>query len=302
VKAALRFAASVCIALTWVCCALPAAGSAATWSVVDDAGIRLELPLPARRIVSLAPGATAMLFAAGAGALVVGTANYSDDPAAARAIPRVGDSQGFDLERILALRPDVIVVWGGGTNRASIELLERRGLRIYHHQVAVLADLPDAIRRLGQLAGTVAVAEPNARQLAARIAALRAHAVPAQPSVLLQIWDKPVYTVGGRQLLSDVLGYCGFRNVFGDLADAGPAVSVESVIARDPAVIVAVAPSVAAGQAWLAAWRTFPALQAVREQRLLVSVDQRFSRLGPAVVDAAEQLCGQLRAAVPRQF
>jgi iron complex transport system substrate-binding protein len=274
----------------------------AAWRAVDDAGNALQLPAPARRIVSLAPGATAMLYAAGAGAQVVGTANYSDEPAAARALPRIGDSQGFDLERILALRPDVVVVWGTGTSQASIELLQRRGLRIYRHQVAVLADIPGAIRRLGALAGTAAVAEQSARAVEARIAALRTGVAPgvARPTVLLQVWDKPVYTVGGRQLLSDVLDYCGYANVFADLADAGPAVNLEAVIARDPAVIVAVAPSVAAGRAWLDAWRQFPALRAVRQQRLLVSVDQRFSRLGPAVLDAAEQLCLELAVAGTR--
>jgi iron complex transport system substrate-binding protein len=274
-----------------------AAPAPAPWLVVDDAGGSLQLAAPARRIVSLAPGATAMLFAPGAGTRLVGTANYSDEPAAAHAIPRIGDSQGFDLERILALRPDVVVVWDGGTSQASIELLQRRGLRIYRHQVAVLADIPDAIRRLGRLAGTEASAQQQARLLGSRIGALRVApaAGAARPSVLLQIWDKPVYTVGGRQLLSDVLDYCGYVNVFADLPDAGPAVSVEAVIARNPAVIVAVAPSNAAGRSWLAAWRAFPALRAVRQQRLLVSVDQRFSRLGPAVIDAAEQLCRELR-------
>jgi iron complex transport system substrate-binding protein len=294
----MHIAAALLLALAGTLAIAPATASSSTWQAVDDAGATLLLPAPARRIVSLAPGATAMLFAAGAGAQVVGTANYSDEPAAARAIPRIGDSQGFDLERILALRPDVVVVWGGGTNHASIELLQRQGLRVYRHQVAVLADLPDAIRHLGQLAGTRAVAEQNAQLLATRIAALRAGSVPGavRPAVLLQVWDKPVYTVGGRQLLSDVLDYCGYANAFSDLTDAGPAVSVEAVIARNPAVIVAVAPSATAGESWLEAWRNFPALQAVRGQHLLVSVDQRFSRLGPAVIDAAEQLCRQLRA------
>ena len=85
----------------------------------DDDQRSLELPRPAQRIVSLAPGATAMLFAAGAGQLVVGTSDYSNEPEAAKAIERVGDSQSFDLERILALHPDVVVVWSGGTFTAT---------------------------------------------------------------------------------------------------------------------------------------------------------------------------------------
>ena len=272
------------------------------WRVTDDAGQVLELAAPAQRIVSLAPGATAMLFAAGAGARVVGTANYSDEPAAARALARIGDAQGFDLERIVALRPDVVVAWGGGTNAASIELLRRRGLRVYRHEVSTLADMPRAIRKLGRLAGTEAYAQASAAALEQRIAALGAGVAGLAdgarvPSVLLQVWDKPVYTVGGRQLLSDVLMRCGFRNAFGELAAAGPALAVEAVIARDPDVIVALAPSMATGQAWLDGWRAYPALRAVRARRLLVLVDQRFSRLGPAAVDAAAALGTALRRA-----
>ncbi|HEX9138267.1 MAG TPA: ABC transporter substrate-binding protein, partial [Steroidobacteraceae bacterium] len=103
--------------------------ASAALHIQDDEGRQLTLPAPASRIVSLAPGATAMLFAAGAGARVVGTAEYSDEPEAARHIPRVGDSQGFDTERILNLHPDVIIAWSQGTSAAQMEKLERLGLR-----------------------------------------------------------------------------------------------------------------------------------------------------------------------------
>jgi iron complex transport system substrate-binding protein len=267
---------------------------AAAWSVTDDLGQVLVLARPAQRIVSLAPGATAMLFAAGAGAQVVGTANYSEEPEAARSIPRIGDSQGFDLERVLALRPDVVVVWSGGTSQASIEQLLRRGLRVYRHQAATLADIPPAVRRFGALAGTASVADATASELAQRIGALRLRHVPGGGSdrqVLLQVWGEPLYTVGGTQLLSDALEYCGYHNAYADLRDVGPAIGVESVLARDPATIIAVAPSPQLGAEWLAAWRKLPALRAVRTGRLLAVNDQRFSRLGPAAIDATEALC-----------
>src|SRR5262245_25570557 len=95
-----------------------------------------------------------MLFVAGAGAKVVGTADFSDEPAAARAVPRIGDSRGYDLERILSLRPDVVVVWSGGTNAAQIERLQRAGLRVFHHRVAKLDDIAPAVEKLGLLAGS----------------------------------------------------------------------------------------------------------------------------------------------------
>ena len=122
----------------------------------DDEQHTLQLARPAQRIVSLAPGATAMLFAAGAGERVVGTSAYSNEPEAAKQIERVGDAQSFDLERILALHPDVVVVWGGGTSPTQLARMEGVGLRIYRHRLARLDDIPASLLRFGRLAGTEA--------------------------------------------------------------------------------------------------------------------------------------------------
>jgi iron complex transport system substrate-binding protein len=268
--------------------------------VVDDDGRTLTFDAPVRSIVSLSPGATAMLFAAGAGGRVVATPRYSDEPEAARRIPRIGDAQNFDVERILALRPDVVVAWSGGTPPLALQRLERLGLRVYHHRVERLDDIGPALRRLGSLAGTEAQARAAAAALELRIAALRARtAATPRPSVLIQVWDRPIYTVGRAQLLSDVVEACGFRNLFDDLAAPGPAVGIEAVVARDPDVILAVAPDAALARAWLDGWRALPSLRAVRGQHLLASVDARLSRMGPDTVAAAEALCGAL-AALPR--
>jgi iron complex transport system substrate-binding protein len=282
---------------TWpVLLLLPALAAAAQPAIIDDDGQSLALSQPATRIVSLSPGATAMLFAAGAGDRVVGTAAYSDEPAAARAIQRIGDSQGYDLERILSLRPDVIVVWSGGTNAAQIELLQRAGLRVYRHRVQQLDDVPGAVLRLGALAGTAESARHAAQQLQIRIQRLRnAPRRADRLTVLLQVWDQPVYTVGGRQLLTDALAACGYRNAYGDLRDAGPAVTLESVLARDPAIIVAVAPDLRSADSWLQA-AEIPALQATRNDRAAGADGSRFSRLGPEAIDASEALCARLNA------
>jgi iron complex transport system substrate-binding protein len=279
------------VAILACLCAAPASGM----QVTDDDGRVLELPGPAQRIVSLSPGATAMLFAAGAGERVIATPQFSDEPAAARAVPRIGDAQSFDIERILALRPDVVVAWAGGTPALALQRLERLRVRIYRHRVTRLDDLPAALRRLGRLAGTSNVSDPAAAALAGRIRTLRArYASAPHRSVLIQVWDRPIYTVGRAQLLSDVVEACGCRNVFDDLAAPGPAVSVEAVLARDPDVILALAPDVAMAQGWLDNWRTFPSLRAVREARLLIDTDPRLSRLGPETVSAAELLCRRL--------
>ena len=266
----------------------------------DDEQRLLDLARPAQRIVSLAPGATAMLFAAGAGGQVVGTSAYSNEPEAAQRIPQVGDAQSFDVERILALHPDVVVVWSGGTSPTQLARLAGVGLRIYRHRLTGLDDIPASLTRLGQLAGTEPQAQAAAAQLAARIAALRSRYRQAQPeSVLIQVWDRPIYTVGRAEIMTDVVHACGYRSVYEDLADPGPAVTLESVLARDPQIILALAPDANAGRDWVAGWRAYPSLQAVRNGRVVSWTDQRLSRLGPSIVDAAEELCRALREPGP---
>lgn len=266
-------------------------------TVTDDTGAHVVLPAVASRIVSLTPGATEMLFAAGAGSKVVATVEYSDEPAAAKRIPRIGDVTAIDIERLLALRPDVVVIWPGGGNVAQIEKVSRLGIPLYRQEVDVLEDLPKSVRRLGALAGTSDVAEREARSLEARLARLgQEYAEGRHLTVLIQAWNRPIYTVGGKQLMSDALRICGATNVFGDLKTPGPAVDIEAVIARNPDVIVAAAP---AGQAkaWLADWKRFPDLRAVKSGRLIPFEDDSFSRLGPSVLDATERLCKVLAAA-----
>ena len=265
--------------------------------VSDDTGHSVTLPSTPTRIVSLAPGATEMLFAAGAGQHVIATVQYSDEPAAAKQVPRIGDVVAIDMEKLVALRPEVAVVWPGGGNLAQIEEIGRMGIPLYRQQVNVLADLPGSLRRLGILAGTSTAAEQAARSIEARLATL-AHTYGGgrHPSVLLQVWNHPIYTVGGTHLMSDALQLCGARNVFGDLRDLGPAIDVEAVVGRNPDIIVAAAPP-GAGPEWLADWRRFTTLRAVRNGNLVTFEDQRLTRLGPSVISATEALCKVLAAA-----
>ncbi len=268
--------------------------AAQPWVVIDDEGGRLELAAPARRIVSLAPGATEMLFAAGAGKYIIATVEYADEPTAASRIPRVGDAQAFDIERILSLQPDVVVVWSSGNSPASIAKLAALRLPLYRHRVDTLTGLAASVRRLGAVANTPRDAESSATDIEQRLARLRARAKAAvPPRVLLQVWNTPLYTVGARQPMSEALELCGTRNLFADLDDPGPAVTVESVIARNPEIIVAAGEEVQA-QRWLDAWRKFGTLDAVRRGNLIAFADPAFTRTGPAAIGATERLCALL--------
>jgi iron complex transport system substrate-binding protein len=279
--------------------AAPAASAAvrAPLVVLDDTGHTVTLPAVPTRIISLAPGATEMLFAAGAGKHVIATVEYSDEPAAAKQVPRIGDVVAIDMEKLVALRPEVAVVWPGGGNPAQIEEISRMGIPLYRQQVNTLADLAGSLRRLGALAGTSDAAERAARDVEVRLATL-AHTYDngRHPNVLLEVWNHPIYTVGGTHLMSDALKICGARNVFGDLRDLGPAIDVEAVVARNPDIIVAAAPP-GAGADWLADWKRFTTLRAVRAGNLIAFEDPRLVRLGPSIVAATESLCKVLATA-----
>ena len=271
--------------------------SARMMTIVDDTGDRVTVPYPPQRIVSLAPGATEMLFAVGAGDRVVATDDLSDEPPAARRLPKLGELANIDVERLIATKPAVVVVWPYGTSAAQIALLGRLGLPVYREESLTLDGIAASMRRLGRLAGTSAVADRVADALQARLAALTSRYGQARspPTALLEVWDKPLYTVGGREPMSDALRVCGARNVFGDLQQAAPAVSVEAVIARNPDIIIAAAPP-GKGAAWLASWRRFPMLRAVRNKRLIAFDDQRLSGLGPGAIEATAELCKRLAA------
>jgi iron complex transport system substrate-binding protein len=288
-------------------CQLVSATALATTTVTDDTGQRVTLPNLPQRIISLAPSATEMLFAAGAGNHLIATVDFSDEPAAAKRVPRIGDVTAIDMERLVALHPDLVVAWPGGGNPAQIEKIARLGIPIYRQQVNRLADLPDSLRRLGALTSDESTAERAARALSAELTRItreygggrRAAGAPATgalPTVLLEVWNRPIYTVGGGHLMSDALTSCGVRNVFGDLQELGPVISTEAVIARNPDIIVASAPPGEAAS-WLAEWKRFGSLNAVRTGRLVAFEDQRLNRLGPSVVPATESLCKALAAA-----
>jgi iron complex transport system substrate-binding protein len=268
------------------------AAAPAVRAVQDDLGGTVEVTAAPLRIVSLTPGATEMLFAAGAGAQLIATVQYSSEPPAARSVPRIGDVAAIDMERLVALHPDVVISWPAGGNPAQHAKIAALGIPLYRQQVARLADLPVSLRRLGMLAGTTAVADPAAAALEARLRALsQTYSVHGhRPTVLLQVWNRPIYTIGGQHLMSDALEICGARNVFADLPEPGPLVDTEAVIGRNPDIILAAAPP-GEGAAWVADWQRFASLAAVRNHRVVAFENQALSRLGPSVLDATEELC-----------
>jgi len=247
---------------------------------------------PAPRIVSLAPHRTESTYAAGAGAALVGTVEYSDYPAAARSLPRVGDGWRVDLERVLALRPDVVLAWSSGTPGTTIERLRALRLRVVEVPTFRLADVPAALRSIGDLAGTRAAAEPAALHFEAEVRRLREqHAAVRPVSVFVQIDDEPLFTVNGRHVISEVVELCGGRNVFADLPQIAPQIDVEAVLARDPQVILSTDDTVADPRAL---WLRWPKLSAVRQGTIYAMPSDTVARASPRMVQGMQAVCDAL--------
>ena len=261
------------------------------WSeihVIDDTGQEITLQRPARRIVSLAPHITELLFAVGAGAAVVGTSEYSDYPDAARAIPRVGGGGGLDLEAILALQPDLVIAWKSGNPAGQTRRLQQLGLPVFFSEPRRMEDIATSLERFGQLTGRQAEARLQARAFTDRLQALRRRYSGGDVvSVFYETWQHPLMTVNGQHIISDVIRLCGGRNVFADLPALAPQIDREAVLAANPDVIIAGDDS---GEQ-LAAWRRWPELAAVRRHHLYSIPRELLVRDTPRLLEGAGQLC-----------
>jgi iron complex transport system substrate-binding protein len=273
-----------------------ASGAVATVSARDDAGNVVTLARSAQRIVSLAPHATELLFAAGAGARVVGVVAPGDWPPAARSIPSVGDAGALDLERIVALAPDLVVAWPY-TMPAQLAALRARGAAVFVSDPKTIDGIAGDIGALGVLAGSGATADSAAAAMRTRYAALRAREIGAPPvAVFYEIWNDPLYTIGGQHLISEAIGLCGGTNVFAAQPLPAPLVSVEAVLAARPEAIIAGADD-GRRPPWLDDWKRWRELPAVRMNNLFVAQGDLLHRPGPRFVDGVEAMCATLAEA-----
>ena len=283
------------LALVAACVASLDASHAAV-SATDDAGNVVTLARPALRIVSLAPHATEILFAAGAGDRVVGVVAHSDYPPEARKLARVGDANALDLERIFALAPDLVVAWPY-TMPSQLATLRARGATTFVSDPKTIAGIASDIEALGVLAGTEAVAHSNADALRTRLAALSARYQRAKPiRVFYEVWHEPLQTIGGAHLISQAIALCGGANVFGAQTLAAPSVSFEAVAAARPEAIVGGSDD-GTRPKWLDEWKRLPDIPAVRYDNLFAANGDLMHRSGPRFVAGVEALCATLDAA-----
>jgi len=265
--------------------------------LIDSRGRDVVLEKPAQRIVSLAPHITEILFAAGAGEQIVGAVSYSDYPDAAQNIPRVGSYDKISYESVVALNPDLVIVWQSGNGEEVAQRLESLGLPIYVGEPRKLEDVAQSLKDYGLLSGNNKQGDIAANQFLAKLAELKnAYSEQQQIGVYYQIWNEPMMTMNGKHLISDVIRLCGGRNVFAEALPLVPRISVESVVRANPQVIIASGMGQARPE-WLDDWRDWSAIDAVHNDHLYFIPPELLQRHTPRIIQGAEQMCGFLAQA-----
>jgi iron complex transport system substrate-binding protein len=277
----------------WGCGMLAFALSAAAIEIRDDRGVMVRLAAPAQRIVTLSPHLAEIVFAAGAGSRLAGVVRFSDHPRAVRGLPLVGDAAGVDFERIVELRPDLVLAWRSGNSQRDVARLEQLGFAVYVTEPARLTDIPRMLRAVGSLAGTATVADQEAEIFINKINKLRGKYASRQAvRVFYQIWHRPRLTVNGAHLISDVISLCGGHNVFAQAPALTPEVSIEAVLAARPEVVLG-GGSAGSEELFLAQWRTVPSPQLRALPAFYIAADS-IQRQTPRIADGAAAVCRHL--------
>ncbi|SDS97572.1 iron complex transport system substrate-binding protein/vitamin B12 transport system substrate-binding protein [Halopseudomonas xinjiangensis] len=262
-------------------------------------GAVLCLSLPtsaAERIVSLAPFLTDMVLLFEAEARLVGVLDDQSLPGELDGVQRVGAHQSLSLERIVTLRPDLVLGWTSGNSPELLTRLESLGIAVRRFDPQTLQAIDRMTLALGDLLGERERAQALSTAYRVQLSSSLRSSPGEGPDVFVQLWREPIFTVAGEQLLSDVLRHCGARNVFASLPGLAPQISVEAVLAAQPDVILALAEERSQAAGWLERWSAYPQLPAVRHDRLYALHSDALVRPTPAIARGVAELCGLLAA------
>lgn len=285
------FTALVFILLSTFLCSVT---TASELIVVDDNGAEVRLSQPAKRIISLAPNITEVLFHIGAGEQIVGADEYSDYPVQAKDIQRVSNYAAANYELILSLKPDLVIAWQSGNGDKIINPLRKLGIPVFVVETAEIGEVPNLFRRFGKLSGQDKTAEQRALEFTERLKKLRiANAKKSSVRTFYQIWDEPLITLNGKHMVSSVIELCGGVNIFADAIPLVPYVNIESIVAADPQVIIA-GGSQEEQPHWFKSWQKWSGISAVIKRQVYLIPSDLMQRHSVRILDGAEMMCGYL--------
>ena len=270
----IRSLALACLCVALCSCARPAAEAPETAS--------------AQRVVTFAPNLAEMMFAVGAGEQLVGVSAWSDFPREVLELPAIGDAFSIDQEQLSLLEPDLLLIWESGMPAHTVDDLRQRGYRVEAISTRNLEDVAGAMLRIGELTGRQSEAQLAAQSFVKALEALRAEYQAAEPiDVFFQISARPLYTINREHFISEIVSICGGRSIFDDLDDFAPSVSVESVLDRNPEVMLAAAN---AGDGAFDQWSRWPELAANRYANFFL-LPETIGRGSPRLAAAGLSAC-----------
>ena len=262
-------------------------------SLTQADGSTLELSTPADRLVTLSPHLAELVYAAGAGQHLIATVEYSEYPAAAAEVPRIGDAFRIDVERVLSLRPDLVIAWDSGNPRQATDQLKALGIPVWRVEIREPAEIADVIEAIGLVSEKQEAAYTSAANFRRRLATLSdRYGAGRTLDFFYQVDVRPLFTINGQHLISKGLSLCGGHNIFHDQPGLAFNIAHESVIVADPDALFA--PFLDNEADPLAAWHEWPGMQAVRQGALFLLPADKISRATPRLLDALELACSLL--------
>ncbi len=263
-------------------------------SVLDDRSKEVRLARPAQRIISLAPHVTELLYSAGLGDRIVGVVEYSNYPEKALSLPKVGSSHQLDYEKILGLKPDLVVGWMSGNPPEKIKRIESLGIPVFLSEPKSFEDIALTVERFAKLGASQEFAAKTLEGYRKGVSNLKQRYSGAKSvSVFYEIWNTPLMTLSGDHLFNHVLKLCGGSNIFSYVDALAPRVSSEDVLSLNPQVILASGVDEKRPQ-WLDDWLRWPSMQAVKNKHLYHIHPDLLQRHTLRVLKGAEQLCALL--------
>ena len=266
-------------------------------SVVDDKNNTVILKKPAQRVITLAPSLTEMVFTIGAENILVATVKSSNYPPAANQIARIGDYEKFNMETLLSFKPDLVLAWSSGNNNQQVEQIKKFNIPVYLIEPRQLGDIAKSLRNIGRLLGHSVQANQAADSFENRLNRIRnTNKNKARLRVFYQIWHDPIYTVNGEHVISRIMKMCGLDNVFHSARILAPKITEESVIGKNPQIIIA--SGMANGMSieqpdWLSIWKKWPAITAVSSGNLFFIHPDIINRQSTRILEGAEKMCEQ---------
>jgi len=266
----------------------------ASITVTDFTGQELHFKQAASRIISLAPNITETLFALGAGKSVVAVSSSSNYPTAATKLPVVASNSQLDLEKIIKLKPDLVIAWMQGNPTKALEKLQSLGVRIFFVKITELQDVAKLYIKLGKVTGRVRIAKKLAMDYNNSLLKLKKNYQHKKNlQVFYEIWQQPIFTIGKTSLISKAIHLCGGSNSFNVIAQQAAEVSLAAVLKKNPDVIISGYGKVH----WKSYWLKWRELKAVQNQQLYYINPDLLQRNGPRLLDGINKLCRYINSA-----